>query len=33
MGIGLGLVGLGSFGSEFADLFMSHPQGGEERAL
>ena len=26
MGIGLGLVGLGSFGSEFAELFMSHPQ-------
>ncbi len=26
MGISLGLVGLGSFGSQFADLFMSHPQ-------
>jgi len=25
MGISLGLVGLGSFGSAFADLFMSHP--------
>jgi predicted dehydrogenase len=25
MGISLGLVGLGSFGSSFADLFMSHP--------
>ncbi|NJN83063.1 MAG: Gfo/Idh/MocA family oxidoreductase [Caldilineaceae bacterium] len=25
MGIHLGLVGLGSFGSSFADLFMSHP--------
>jgi predicted dehydrogenase len=25
MGISLGLVGLGSFGSQFADLFMSHP--------
>ena len=25
MGISLGLVGLGSFGSIFADLFMSHP--------
>ena len=25
MGISLGLVGLGSFGSTFADLFMSHP--------
>ncbi len=25
MGIGIGLVGLGSFGSAFADLFMSHP--------
>ncbi len=25
MGISLGLVGLGSFGREFADLFMSHP--------
>jgi predicted dehydrogenase len=25
MGIGLGLVGLGDFGSAFADLFMSHP--------
>ncbi|MFN2200767.1 MAG: Gfo/Idh/MocA family oxidoreductase [Caldilineaceae bacterium] len=24
-GISLGLVGLGAFGSEFADLFMSHP--------
>ncbi len=25
MGISLGIVGLGSFGSSFADLFMSHP--------
>ena len=25
MGISLGLVGLGSFGRAFADLFMSHP--------
>ena len=25
MGISLGLVGLGSFGSAFADLFKSHP--------
>ncbi len=25
MGISLGLVGLGSFGRQFADLFMSHP--------
>ena len=25
MGISLGLVGLGAFGTEFADLFMSHP--------
>ena len=25
MGISLGLVGLGSFGSVFADLFKSHP--------
>ena len=25
MGISLGLVGLGAFGSAFADLFMSHP--------
>ena len=25
MGISLGLVGLGSFGSQFANLFMSHP--------
>ena len=25
MGISLGLVGLGAFGSSFADLFMSHP--------
>ena len=25
MGISIGLVGLGSFGSAFADLFMSHP--------
>ena len=25
MGISIGLVGLGAFGSEFADLFMSHP--------
>jgi hypothetical protein len=25
MGINLGLVGLGSFGRTFADLFMSHP--------
>ncbi|MBN1461746.1 MAG: Gfo/Idh/MocA family oxidoreductase [Armatimonadetes bacterium] len=25
MGISLGLVGLGAFGSEFADLFQSHP--------
>jgi predicted dehydrogenase len=25
MGISLGLVGLGSFGQQFADLFMSHP--------
>jgi predicted dehydrogenase len=25
MGISIGLVGLGSFGSSFADLFMSHP--------
>lgn len=25
MGIGLGLVGLGSFGSTFADLFITHP--------
>lgn len=25
MGISIGLVGLGSFGSTFADLFMSHP--------
>lgn len=25
MGISLGLVGLGSFGSQFADLFISHP--------
>ena len=25
MGISLGLVGLGAFGKEFADLFMSHP--------
>ena len=25
MGISIGLVGLGSFGSQFADLFMSHP--------
>ncbi len=25
MGISLGLVGLGAFGSEFAPLFMSHP--------
>lgn len=25
MGISLGIVGLGSFGSAFADLFMSHP--------
>ena len=24
-GISIGLVGLGAFGSEFADLFMSHP--------
>lgn len=26
MGISIGLVGLGSFGRSFADLFMSHPQ-------
>ena len=25
MGISIGLVGLGSFGRAFADLFMSHP--------
>ena len=25
MGISLGLVGLGAFGSSFANLFMSHP--------
>ena len=25
MGISLGLVGLGSFGRTFADLFMGHP--------
>jgi hypothetical protein len=25
MGISLGLVGLGMFGSEFAELFKSHP--------
>ena len=26
MGISIGLVGLGKFGSSFADLFMAHPQ-------
>ena len=25
MGISVGLVGLGAFGKEFADLFMRHP--------
>ncbi|MCG3181897.1 MAG: hypothetical protein BIFFINMI_04337 [Phycisphaerae bacterium] len=28
MGISIGLVGLGSFGSSFADLFMAHPLTG-----